>query len=529
MLFLVSCGGSGGDTPSATTWPSRHANNKQPVTAQTKQYVETMEKDSNLQKQVFRLQTADLTGASGIASLPAGVTGESLKMFISPLIGKLEELVRTASGEARTVLDGALGQLRSLESALDHTLEKNVKVPIEDLSVEAQSIAMQIFSFASQVDLLVTRQRECAAQDVNVLLSGVRAAIANTTDKVPLIKKGDPWLGSYKFEKLRTPNLVPREGGRFTISGYNLWTIESKPPLVKLINPDNEASVANLPVSHGPDGNSISINLPDSILKKHIGECLHLQVTAYTKGFLWSHSVVREMAMCIPQRYNRTFQVRGFIAYQSSRLDQHNLERKGFTEGVNSACGQVAWYESSLTWPVPDGYRIISIQPSPEHRCDEGLDVTVVVTDRTTVTARGHIASPNCTCAPFVGCRLNYHAYWRGTVVPTIEGYANEANADSVTTTDVRFDGNTATTTLTIPKTKDSHQTIFWFTIKETTPNMLQSFDYQSPRLTATAAGYTGPVGKAGNQMVNAYFNPTPINGNVQMQIKLEDTGDCGY
>jgi hypothetical protein len=467
---------------------------------------------------------------TGLIQLPAAITGEGLKTLLNPIMNRLDNSVNKAAGNAHFVLQDLLAQLRQMQFDLDQSLGDNVRVPIQQLTLQTQVLASQLYGTAMRVNDLLSHQQACLADNAELVVSGLRAAVSEAKQGIPLVDAGAPWVASYRFDGLRTANVVPPAGGRLTVSGYKLWAID-RAPQVRLLSADRQQVYATPAVSQGRDANSLSIQLDGALLSPRAGECLALEVVAYDRvrrGPLGLSSrerrTTRMLPLCVPERYARELNFVGHVRYNVDQMFRHELEAKQFPEAVNSSCGQNPLYVQHLQWPVPRGYRISAFRYEwQDWRHDGGRSIQVNITAPNQITASGNMATPRCILG-----RLSSHSFWRARVVPTIEGTGPVEVGDSASVGPLRFEGHNARTCIRIPKHQPSNSTTFWFSVEDRSQNRLEPFTYTSARQTVVA-GFNGPIGQHLGYQIDAVFNPQPVDGTCELCVQLRSSSDCGF
>jgi hypothetical protein len=427
------------------------------------------------------------------------------------------------------VLTGAATQLGGMMNQFGDLTHQNFAVPIDSLGMDVRALAGQIYAATTQLNRLLDRQRQCLFLNLDLFVSGVATVTANLKSGIPLVHPGDPFLTAFRFDSRNTANIVPFEGGRFSVYGFHVWT--SKAPTVKLWNADRNKVLVELSPQRAASADSISLTVTPDLVKGAAGKCLQLQtVIRESQSFLGvipraDKLTNRFLPMCVPQAFTEQVKIKAYIAYSTAVRTTQVLGPEQDFRFDSCAC-HPTHVQQSHGWPVPAGWSIVNLQQRPGERRntqDTHLDFGW---NGNIVTQQGTMDGGSC--APLRGCYLS--AIFSTLVQPVIAGdVATEQTAGAESAAiPVRLPETQEC--LDIPKTGTSPRNTFWFTVGNVKRGTDAPPFYASPRITTNQnAASLAPAGVSPPFQIDATFNPQPVNGKAQVCVKLTNTQQCGY
>ena len=206
------------------------------------------------------------------------MTGAELSSLVSGIIQQLQNAGTTLLGEGGIQANGIASDLNAQMQQLQQLIGDKIDQPLASLGANVQSAATKIYNATTQLNVLLNNQRQCLALNGNLFLSGARTIVANLKAGVPFVHTDNPTVTSFVFDKISTPLVVPSEGGRFTVSGFRLWTNHS--PDAVLQSEDRNTVIAQLTPQRASNDDSFSAVLDPALVSNNAGKCLDMKITA---------------------------------------------------------------------------------------------------------------------------------------------------------------------------------------------------------------------------------------------------------
>jgi hypothetical protein len=466
--------------------------------------------------------------SSGIVTIPATLTGEGLKALVQPLIGSLNDLGANLIGGAGGVLLGTSTQLGGLMNQLDTMLQGNVKAPLDSLGMDVRALAGRIYAAVEQLNFLLDRQRQCAFLNLDEFLSGVQTVTQNLKEGFPFVKSGDPYLNTFRFDGKTSSNIIPPEGGRFTVTGFDLW--KDKAPIVRLKSVDRQTVIGALDPQPAANTDSVSLVFDPLLVGKHSGECLQLEVEVHRgRSFLFIplHDDIfdRYLPMCIPSAYTEQIQLTANVSYSTrSKAERLLPPEKEFRFDNND--GDKHAVSHSDGWSLPDGCQIIGVSTRDgEMRNTEGTSISFGWAGNI-VTATGTIDS--ASCAPFRGCYRS--AIWAKEVTPNISCDVDVPQAGNAQSPLVKVALPETSTCVNVAQSVAAPKNTVWISLINAVNGQASPVPfYQGARITTNANAVDLGPDQVIPFSITGSYNPTPVGGMSQVCVKLTNTQQCGY
>jgi hypothetical protein len=361
--------------------------------------------------------------ATAQTPLPVGVLIER----VDALLNKLQSLEATFMGDANIAFGQATQQLTDLLNQLKALVKEDLKTPIFNLTGTAQALALQLQQALEAYPPLIDRQRECLFQDLDLFLAGINTVTDGLKRGVPLLKTGGPRLISFRFEDHLTNNVVPREGGRMTVNGFELWP--DVPPKVEILDNSRQMILAQFtPEGASDTGNTISVVIPRKLVADHAGSCLQLHVQTFRrKKILWVFSSGEErtgdlyLPMCAPQEYQMQMRMVAWVNYAYSVKESLVLGPKHFGAGWDSCEHRYDIPPQTQSWAaeIPPGWRIINVvERAVDIRGKTGVGYSHT---NDSVTVTGWLDTADCDWA-WKFSRVNHDTHWYKDLAVEIAG-----------------------------------------------------------------------------------------------------------
>ena len=436
------------------------------------------------------------------------------------------------AGNLKIAADGVIAGLNLQIQELRKLLQDDVSRPLEQMGYNVQEVARQINSAVVRANLLLEQQHQSFFLSAQVLLSGLQTIALDVKNPLNPFKQEDPRLYYFQFTGV-PPSVVPKQGGRFTIIGYHLWS--DTDPDVELLD-EQRKPLKKLTAEKALDNNTISVVLDRDVVASQVGKVLQIHVRAHKgKKFLFiplgGETFDLYLNCCVPQAYSTKFQITAYIQYDTKRTDQHELPAGGppsdtghqFFRWDNADCDADKGKTVGDTrhWNIPAGFRIVSyrVLNHEEHVGGSNINLSIVSSD--TIAASGHITAPNCINL-FVGKKLQEVAVWATDIVPTIQGEVIETHPAQAAVVSDDMTIPQTLVNLQIPKAAPSDYTTFWFTVSPIINGTQGAVIYSAPKTTVGASGGSSPLDLVGGGLgVEGLLNPAPVNGNANLRVTI--------
>jgi hypothetical protein len=341
------------------------------------------------------------------------------------VIADLKNIGATWGGDFSIATGGTASQLGALLNQFQAIVSANVNVPLNSLGLDVQNLGRRIQAATDQLNQILTHQRNCGFANAEALISGVRNVGLNITKNIPLVSAGNARVDYIQFVG-HDPEVVPRDGGRATVFGYQLYP--GTPPTVTLWD-DAGHSLASLAPERATSDDSFAVSIPGQTLAAHAGHALLLDIHTHKKkyflGFVptGEDSLELKLPLSIPQAYDLKYRVIAKGVYSCTAMVNATSTPIGFGF-ENSSCEDRKNVSDVRTPQLPAGTGISNAQivgwhysngPNVRNQSSIGVSFTP-----TTVTAAGWLDTATCVQVgwPVHIAHLDHPTNWGATVVP---------------------------------------------------------------------------------------------------------------
>jgi hypothetical protein len=469
------------------------------------------------------------------------MTGAELNSLVGGVIAQLQNAGTTLIGEGGIQMNGVAADLNSQMQQLRDLIGDKIDQPLASLGANVQSAAARIYNATSQLGVLLNNQRQCLALNANLFLSGARTIVANLKAGIPFVHTDSPSVVSYTFDKISTPLVVPSDGGRFTVSGFHLWTNHA--PDVAVQSEDRSAVVAQISPERASNDDSFSAVLDPATVAANAGKCLDLKITAIQQHYFLfiptgSDRAELHMPICIPQDYETAWAA---IGSYSSTTTRNNSDLGTRPSQIfyfdNSSCEDRKTVADRKVWSeIASDQSITNIDKTLGNLMSNQSNVNLSVTSNNAVSAAGWLDTASCVNV-FVGRRLLHSTIYQMIVTPHVIGPVSTSDQASAIGGPIKTMMPQTQICIDIPKGASTPTSVWWFVLKQLSNKLsLSTSDlnsvpdlFESPHVTAGSSDSAMPTARVGGYVIDATFNPTPVNGKAQLCTVVQIPNQCRY
>lgn len=455
------------------------------------------------------------------------------------VIQQLQNLGATWTGDGGILINGTVGQLSGLLGQFQKAVGDNIASPLNSFGYDIQALGKRINVATSQLNQILTHQRNCGFQNATALISGIRNVGLLASSNIPLAGSGSPRIDYFQFVG-HNPEIVPRDGGDAIVFGYRLWVDDE--PDVSLLDAQNN-QIRKLTVTRGPNDDSVQVSMPGNVLVAESGKVLTLNVLAHEAEKFWfirygTKTTEMRLPFAVPSEYVLKYKTTGQVSYKCTRQQNENLATVTFdfhnsscedrhnigpdprtpqlTSGPDIKNAQIVGFHF-VNWP--DGHS------SPNTRNQSNVQVS---TGTTTVSAAGWLDTASCVCGPLVGCKLLHDTFWQAAVVPE-ERFDAATGTTEPEVTDVVDAAVPTTASVLSFNSSCSEQGVrnMKYSVVPIVNGQAQQPIYESPFINGSEKGVFDKQ-TLGALELNATWNPQPVGGKTQMQVTITNA-TCGY
>jgi hypothetical protein len=451
------------------------------------------------------------------------------------VITELKNIGATWGGDFSIATGGTASQLGALLTQFQSMVNNNINVPLNSLGLDVQNLGRRIQAATDQLNQILTHQRNCGFANAEALISGIRNVGLNVTKNVPFVSAGNARVDYIQFAG-HDPEVVPREGGRATVFGYQLYPGTS--PTVTLWDEAGH-SLAALRPERATSDDSFAVNVAGQILATHAGQTLLLDIHTHKKkyflGFIPSgeDSTELKLPLSVPQAYDLKYRVVAKGVYSCTQTVSGTLPPIGFGF-ENSSCEDRKNVSDVRTPALPSGAGISNPQitgwhysagPNIRNQSNVGVSYTP-----TTVTAAGWLDTATCIQVgwPVHIAKLDHPTNWGAGVAPEVR-YSQALEHDE-NGGPVLVDASLPTTTATMQLNSSCFEAgpkSFSYKITPILNGKDQKDLYDSPIQTGSEHGVNDAV-NLGSLSISGAWNPQPVQGSSQVVVTIS-APQCGH
>jgi len=449
--------------------------------------------------------------------IPATLTVAGLQQLANGVIGKLTTAGTTLLGEGSTVINGASSQVSVLLTQFDRMTQNDITTPIRELSSDIKNLANQLYSISNRLNTILNQQQACLFLNSQIIIASVQSIVSEVKNGIPVISKDGPRLSYFQFDG-HTPSVVPLEGGRIEIDGFNLWNNENLPPIVTIVNEGETKVILSIVPQRASNNNNFSFFLSPSFIHQNSGKCLQIKVQPRTKK--WFQTKVLGdfyLPICIPSNYSLKVKLVAHLQYPCITTRQKTLEFKQYTFD-NTNCDRVSVAPLQMCWVMPPNAQILSYifrpavpnQPGQPHVWNNtGIGVTYAAN---CITAAGWLDGATCRFG-----KRTHSTFWDAGIAPVISYPDTAISIADASSNYLNFGQSITNLCVNLPKSCPGNLgNVFWFEIVQTNGTEMKTL-YTSSRATDNPLhdDYNGFT-------IDASLNPIPVRGQAQLCVQIK-------
>jgi hypothetical protein len=504
--------------------------------------------DTRLTKEVHALVDKLVTGSSLDTDVPLEGIGDGgrLGMAVNTAVvappltvaailvaGKmlkdmLENFASQLGAQMNNVVSGASAQLSLNMAELERMVGDKVTRPITDLGFDAQMAARRLQMAIEQLNRTLERQRQCIVADLHLFLAGVQTLTEILKRGVLFVKEGAPRVTHFEFADHSTA-VVPPEGGRATITGFNLWSEKKDKPRIQLMDERRQSVIAELEAERGQSDDEVTCYIEGDLIQAHAAEVLdlHLRVTHDPGPFHTKQSYDLYVPMVMPtDDFRASIVLEATVVYTyETDSPARPLEPQWFY-GENT--------DTSNDKPFGPEARVVVGDDSPCRiiKVDQGwggiaryVKWANATFTQTSVTCQGLMDD----AADVLG-KLTSHSVFQYWVKPWVVCRESHTHQLSGRTEPVRVSGPELQLTLDLLKVPGHSfaQSDVEFVVKRILPGAPEVEVCRSQRVSAGSKGMPIDAIQAGRQTFTGYYTPGVASDRAQVAVKVA-TGSCGH
>ena len=451
--------------------------------------------------------------------LPVALTVGGLQQLVNGTIDKLTNAGTILLGNGSIAIGGATNQITGLLNQFNSLTQNNITKPIQELSAEVKNLANQLYSVSNRLNSILNQQQSCLVLNSQIVIASIQTITSEIKNGIPLISDDAPRVSYFQFDG-HTPTVVPENGGRIRVVGFNLWRKSGVPPLVTLYNDSRATVLQEISPERSQDNNSFSFTLDQTRIQQYAGQCLQIKVEPRKHSWFSTKSLgVFYLPLCVPSSFNSQLKLVAHLQYPCTVNKEKTLDFRGFGFG-NHSCENNINVTHTECWDILGGSilkYVVNGNINSVNTNNVGINFA-----GNCITAAGSLDKATCVRTP-ISATFQHEATWSASIAPYITYPATEQK---------QVDGETSFSQMTFPsmnscisldKTCDgSLKNVFWFEIIKMSGTETTTI-YTSKKITGTtfADDFNG-------LSIDASLNSTPVNGKAQICIKLTQV-QCGF
>lgn len=446
---------------------------------------------------------------------------------IDKIMNGLQDLEQRVGGTVAISINQASQNINSHEQQLKQIIGSKITEPLQNLSLNIQNQVRLLKNTADNLNQFMSWQQECILKNADIVKAGILTAGLQLESNIKFIgKTNEPIVSSLSFDG-KPSYVVPLQGGRLTIKGFNLYVEYS--PLIKIYNEKRSAVLMdNVKVGRAGSNNDVSIYLDGQFMKNNLGNIIYFEIIPRKSRWLIggpSNQTPVYIPLKIPEATKYKYRIKSYISYKWTKNETFELKDQTWgKEEQNSNCGQVRAAQDSHTWNICDECTIINVKggQTAERYMNDGGNIVFSIPARDRIAYAGTIGRPNCFDVWPVS-HLNSHAYWRFTVWPEIKKTTYVEEQQVGTSEIFTLDDNQKNILVTLPVNANPRkETVFWYQLVMIKNNGAEEVAYTSPRYNSDDNGVAGDTyTKNDGYRFDAVLNNKTTNNTVQVSTKI--------
>jgi hypothetical protein len=306
---------------------------------------------------------------------------------------------------------------------------------------------------------------------------------------------------------------------------------------------DRHAVIAQLTPQRAASDDSFSAVLDATTITANVGRCLDLKITAIQQHYFLfistgSDQTELHMPMCIPEDYETAWAT---IGSYSATTTRKNVDLGTKPQHIfyfdNSSCEDRKSVSGAYEWPgIASDQHISNIDTAHGSLMANQSNVNLSITSNDAVSASGWLDTAPCINVLF-GRKLLHSTIYQEIVTPHILGGVSTSDQASGIGGPVKTVMPQTQICADLPEPAATATSVWWFVLKQfSSKSTLSTTDlnsaptiFQSSHVTAGNADSTMPTARVGGYVIDARFNPTPVNGKAQLCAVVQRLSQCRY
>jgi hypothetical protein len=464
---------------------------------------------------------------SSANTLMAQETALAIFAGVDKVMTSLHDLQQRIGGTIAISINQASQNLNAHQQELKQMVGTKITEPLQNLNLNIQNQMRLLKNTADNLNQFISWQQECIFKNADIFKAGMLTAGLQLESNIRFIgKTNDPLVNSISFDG--KPNyVVPIQGGRLTIKGFNLY--DKYAPIVRIYNEKRTAIILdNIEVGRAGSNNDVSIFLDTKFMNKNLGNIIYFEIIPRKSRWLIGGSTNLSsvyIPLKIPEVTKYKYKIKSFVSYKWTKNETFELTDQTWgKEETNSNCGETRAAQDGHTWNVCDECTIINVKggQTVERHMNDGGNIIFSIPARDRIAYAGTIGRPSCIKVGFI-VKLLTHAYWRFTVWPEIKKTTFIEEQQNSTSNVFTLDDNQKNILVTLPVNSNPRkETVFWYQIIVIGNNETEQVAYTSPRYNSDDNGVASdPYTRNDGYRFDATLNNKTTNSSVQVSTKI--------
>lgn len=470
---------------------------------------------------------------SCIKTLEAQETAFAIFASVDKVMTGLHDLQQRIGGTIAISINQASQNLNAHQQELKQMIGSKITEPMQNLNLNIQNQIRLLRNTAENLNQLLSWQQECIFKNADIFKAGMLTAGLQLESNLRFIgKTNDPLVNSISFDG-KPAYLVPIQGGRVTIKGFNLY--KDYAPIIRIHNEKRTTIILdNVAVGRAGNNNDISIYIDASFINKNLGSIIYFEIIPRkSRWLIGGPTNLRSVfiPLKIPEVNRHRYKIKSYVSYKWVKNETFELnDQQWGKEEQNSNCGETRAAQDVHTWNICDECTIINVKggQTGERYMNDGGNIIFSIPARDKIAYAGTIGRPSCIKALFVS-KLLSHAYWRFSVWPEVKKTSYIEELQSNTSDIFSLDDNQKNILVTLPVNPNQRrETVFWYQLISLLNNGAEQIMYTSPRYSSDDNGVISDTyTKNDGYRFDASLNNKTTNNTVQVNTRIS-APPCG-
>ena len=445
---------------------------------------------------------------------PRGITVNEMKTLINSTVDRLTEAGTNMLSENSIIINGATNQVSEMLNQFSLVTKNETSRKIKDLSEDVKSLADQMYSVSTTINKILDEPRNASQSGAQLEMARIQAIINEAG--VSSSKSGFKGAGITYFQfDGQMPNIVPENGGRVKILGFNLWKNAEVPPMVAILSEQRNDTILRIVPERSVDNHSFSFTIDKGRLQKYSGRCLQIYVQQREKKRRKKKSLgIYYLPMCVPATFNTKIKIVAHLQYACESKKEETLPFKPYTF-INNSCTHRTNVSQTECWDLHGGTILNYVIEGTKPECNtDGTKISILL-GSTCITATGYLDAASCAGKGINKVTID-DSHWNAKIAPRISYVTNEVSSSEAESDFVHLAIPTTSICVDLDKKCDGTlSNTYWFEIVRETGTDVKTL-YISRKILGSnfRDDFNGMT-------IEATFNPIPIDGKAQICVKL--------